>query len=73
MSVKELEIDAVRLKKARGERRMQDVAETIGITRQYLWKLETGKSAPSGKILAQLCWLYGKRVEDFTVKVNGHK
>lgn len=73
MSVKELEIDAARLKKARGQRKMQEVAETIGITRQYLWKLETGLSAPSGKILAQLCWLYDKKIEDFTVKTNGHK
>jgi DNA-binding XRE family transcriptional regulator len=73
MSVKELEIDALRLKKARGQRKMQEVADTIGITRQYLWKLETGQSAPSGKILAQLCWLYGKKIEDFTVTSNGHK
>lgn len=73
MSVKELEIDAARLKKARGDRKAADVAETIGITRQHLWLLETGRCAPSGKILAQLCWLYGKEVKDFTTKSNGHK
>ena len=73
MSVKELEIDGARLRKARGERKASDVAETIGISRQHLWLLETGQRTPSGKILAQLCWLYDKRVEDFTTKTNGHK
>ena len=65
MSVRELEIDALRLKKARGSRTVEDVAKAIGISRQHLWLLESGRCEPSATILAQLSWLYDKKIEYF--------
>lgn len=34
------------------------VSEALGISRQHLWQIETGRRAPGSRILAQLCWLY---------------
>lgn len=65
MSVRELEIDALRLKKARGNRTLEDVAQAVGITRQYLSLLENGRCVPSATVLAQLGRLYDKRIEYF--------
>lgn len=65
MSVRELEIDSLRLRKARGSRSAEDVAQIIGISRQYLWLLESGKCEPSATILAQLSRLYDKEIEHF--------
>lgn len=44
---------------------MEDVARTVGITRQYLWMLESGQCDPSATILAQLSKLYDKKIEHF--------
>lgn len=68
MFVSEIKIDGEKLKRARGLRRPSEVATEIGITRQHLWQIEQGKAVPSGEILAKLCWLYGKPVEEFTAR-----
>lgn len=65
MSVRELEIDGKRLKKARGNRNMEDVAKAVGISRQFLFLLEKGTCEPSATILARLSWLYDKQIEYF--------
>lgn len=44
---------------------MEDVAQLVGISRQHLWLLETGKCEPSATILAQLSKLYDRKIEHF--------
>lgn len=70
-------IDHKKIKQARGERSVQDVLDALGITRQTLWQIETGRAAPTGDTLARLCILYRVAVEDVvksgTVKqINGN-
>lgn len=48
-----------KLRSARGNRTAASVAEAIGISRQHLWQIETGRRKPGSEILASLCWLYG--------------
>jgi len=66
MFISEIKIDAGKLKGARGLRKPSEVAREIGITRQHLWQIESGRAKPSGEILAKLCWLYGKPIQEFT-------
>lgn len=66
MFISELKIDYEQLKAARGSRKPSEVAKEIGISRQQLWMIESGKVVPSGEILAKLCWLYDRPIKDFT-------
>lgn len=66
--ISEIKIDGAKLKRARGTRKPSEVASEVGITRQYLWQIEAGRAVPSGSILARLCWLYGKPIEEFTTR-----
>lgn len=61
-----LEIDHLKLQKARGNRSITEVARVIGISRQHLWNIETGKRTPSAEILARLCFLYDLSVAELT-------
>lgn len=61
-----LKIDAAKLKEARGDRSPAVVAETIGISRQHLWRIEEGKQKPGADVLAKLCWLYDLKISDIT-------
>ena len=45
---------ALRLARLFGGLALDDVASTVGKTRQYLHKLETGQSAPSAQLLVEL-------------------
>jgi transcriptional regulator with XRE-family HTH domain len=70
---KAISIDFRRLKELRGNRTMVAVAEAIGITRQHLWQIESGKRSPGAKILTQLCWLYDIEFSDLSKSFsNGH-
>jgi transcriptional regulator with XRE-family HTH domain len=43
---------------------IQEVADTIGITRAYLNNIELGKAWPNEEVLAALCKLYGVQPGD---------
>lgn len=66
------QIDSTKLKVARGTRSPTSVANAIGITRQYLWQIETGRKKPGGEILAKLCWLYDVKISDLIKGQNGN-
>jgi DNA-binding XRE family transcriptional regulator len=57
-------INSTKLRDARGSRSVTAVAEAIGISRQHLWQIETGKRKPGSVILAKLCWLYDLDISD---------
>lgn len=57
-------INPKKLREARGSRSATAVAETIGISRQHLWQIETGRRKAGSEILAKLCWLYDLSISD---------
>lgn len=59
-----LEIDPQKLKAARGERPIQEVAKILGITRQQMWNYEAGERLPPANKLLRLCVLYGIDIAD---------
>ena len=63
-----LEISPPKLLRARGERSRDEVARAVGISRQHLWLIETGKCRPSAEVVARLCYLYGIEIRDLVRK-----
>ena len=67
-------INSTKLREARGSRSKVAVAEVLGISRQHLWQIETGRRKPGSEILAKLCWLYGLEISDIAEGfTNGKK
>jgi transcriptional regulator with XRE-family HTH domain len=52
-------IDPEKLKRARGDRDLGDVAEFVGCSTMFLRYVEQGKRGISDEKLAKLCQLYG--------------
>lgn len=67
-----LELSPEKLRKARGSRTQLFVAQTVGITRQYLSKIESGECTPGGDILVKLCAFYDVELSELT-QTNGKK
>jgi DNA-binding XRE family transcriptional regulator len=61
-------INYLRLKKARGDRSLQQIADLVGITKQQLWNIENAKSGPSIPVLIKLCTLYSIPIEEVILK-----
>lgn len=64
METKAIKLDAGKIKTARGTRGVMETAKELGISRQHLWQVESGRMVPSGDILARLCIYYQVPVED---------
>lgn len=64
--LQEIQIDYQKLRDARGERGLTEVARTIGISKQQLWNYENAFSEPSPATLAKLCLLYQIQIETLT-------
>jgi transcriptional regulator with XRE-family HTH domain len=64
MSLVNIYLDYEKLKKARGLRRVKDVAAMVGITPNMLCNYEAGSHKPPADTLLRLCFLYGIRIED---------
>ena len=64
--IKDLKIDPEKLRNARGTRKLTEVAESIGISKQRLWNYESGLYSPPADVIAQLCLLYHIKVEEIT-------
>jgi transcriptional regulator with XRE-family HTH domain len=56
-------INFARLRTARGNRSLREVALFLGITKQQLWNIETGKRKPSLGVLVKLCAFYDLPIE----------
>ena len=65
-SLKEIAIVLDKIKQARGDRGLTEVADSIGITKQRLWNYENGLYDPPADILVKLALAYGVRPESFT-------
>lgn len=65
-ALKDLKIDPEKLRSARGARKLTEVAESIGITKQRLWNYESGLYSPPANVIAQLCFLYQVKIEEIT-------
>lgn len=74
MSAINVEISPAKLKKARGTRSRQEVADAVGSSRQHLWMIEEGKHSPNADLLAKLCVLYGVQITELTrAETNGKR
>lgn len=62
----EIKIDPVKLKAARGERGLTEVARIVGISKQQLWNYENGISELPATTIAKLCLLYQTPIEKLT-------
>jgi predicted transcriptional regulator len=62
-----IKIDAVKLRAARGDRKLNEVALIVGVYKQNLWDYENGHNQMSAVTLAKLCILYQTSVEDLTM------
>jgi transcriptional regulator with XRE-family HTH domain len=69
MDLMNLEVDAQKLRKARGDRSPSEVARAVGITYNQLWNLENRKSKPSSDVLVRLCALYGVALNELVSEV----
>lgn len=58
-----IKIDHQKLKAARGDRGLTEVARTIGISKQQLWNYENGLYEPPSATVAKLCLLYQVPIE----------
>ena len=63
-----ISVDYAKLKKARGERTLRQVADFVGITKQQLWNIENAKSGPSIPVLIKLCAFYDIPIERVILK-----
>lgn len=66
VELEDIKIDRLKLRAARGSRKMTDVARTIGISKQKLWNYENTDDKIPGETLAKLCILYRTPIEKLT-------
>lgn len=64
-----IEFDGQKLREARGDRPMVNVARAVGISKQMLWNYENGQGDPSSDVIVRLCLLYQRPIE-FFIKAN---
>lgn len=65
-NLSQIRIDPQKLKAARGERGLTEVARIVGISKQQLWNYENGFSELPAATIAKLCLLYQVPIEDLT-------
>lgn len=53
-----------RLRKLRGSRTLEEVAQAVGVTRQAINLYETGWRMPKDDLKVKIARFYGKSVED---------
>jgi len=59
-----IKIDPAKLRAARGDRKLSEVARVVGVSRQNISNYEKGHNQPSAVILARLCILYKTPIEN---------
>jgi len=65
-NLSQIKIDPKKLKAARGDRGLTEVARIVGISKQQLWNYENGLSELPGTTIAKLCLLYQVPIEQLT-------
>jgi hypothetical protein len=61
-----IKIDPLKLRAARGDRKLIDAARAVGISSQRLWNYENGHSEMPAAIAAKLCILCQTSIEKLT-------
>lgn len=62
----QIKIDPLKVRAARGDRKLIDVARAIGISKQSLWSYENGHNEMPAATVAKLCILYKIPIEKLT-------
>ena len=65
-TINKLEFDGSKLKEARKDRTMSDIAKAVGISRQSLMQIEQGITKPSADTLVKLCAALNLSISDLT-------
>lgn len=65
-NLSQIKIDPQKLKAARGDRGLTEVARIVGISKQQLWNYENGLSELPAATIAKLCLLYRVPIEQLT-------
>lgn len=63
-TIRNADIDPAKLKAARGEMPVPDVAKLFNIHRKHIYAIESGSRKPSSPLLIKLCLLYGVGLND---------
>jgi DNA-binding XRE family transcriptional regulator len=63
-TIQNVDIDPAKLKAARGERSVPDVAKLFNIHRKHIYAIESGSRKPSSPLLIKLCLLYDVGLKD---------
>jgi transcriptional regulator with XRE-family HTH domain len=71
--LKHIEFDAKKLREARGDRALIEVAQAVGVSKQMLWNYENEQGDPSSDVVVRLCLLYQKPIEFFAKQPTGEK
>jgi transcriptional regulator with XRE-family HTH domain len=68
MDVTDIDIDPAKLREAREKRGLSQAkaAQSVGVQKAAISKVELGQGLPSANILARLCELYGVAISDIT-------
>lgn len=68
MDVTDIDIDPAKLREARERKGLSQaqVAQSVGVQKAAISKIEVGQGLPSANILARLCELYGVDISDIT-------
>jgi len=68
MDVTDIDIDPAKLREAREKRGLSQAkaAQSVGVQKAAISKVELGQGLPSANILARLCELYGVSISEIT-------
>lgn len=66
-----IEFDGQKLREARGDRSLTNVARAVGISKQMLWNYENGQGDPSSDVIVRLCLFYQRPIEFFSNVKSG--
>lgn len=64
--LEQIKIDPLKLRAARGDRKLTEVAQNVGISKQSLWNYENGHNEMPAVTVAKLCILYQIPIESLT-------
>jgi transcriptional regulator with XRE-family HTH domain len=66
LELEHIKIDPLKLRAARGDRKLIDVARAIGVSKRSLWNYENGHNEMPAATAAKLCILYKISIETLT-------
>ncbi len=68
MKLADIRLNPAKLREARGERTVRQVASLVGVSPQHISMIERGLSQPSADVLLRLCRLYQIDLSDLVIE-----